>query len=168
MECLLPAKWETYTGWFTAGPLEGVRRRNSVWGLRRYAGTAGSARSLALRNTASCRNTRAACAGACRIRYLRLRRAPYIFRYSLTHRTNVTSPVLNRNTRRGGGGGGGGAEAGTPARPLPEHQSRNIRSVVRAGLAYSRSPLQRRRLLICHARLCWPYPGMRCWLCDAE
>ena len=107
MECLLPAKWETYTGWFTAGPLEGVRRRNSVWGLRRYAGTAGSARSLALRNTASCRNTRAACAGACRIRYLRLRRAPYIFRYSLTHRTNVTSPVLNRNTRPGGGGGGG-------------------------------------------------------------
>ena len=65
-----------------------------VWGLRRYAGTAGSARSRALRNTASCRNTRAACAGACRIRYLRLRRAPYIFRYSLTHRTNVTSPVL--------------------------------------------------------------------------
>ena len=39
---------------------EGVRRRNSVLGLRRYAGTAGSVGSRALRNTASCRRTRAA------------------------------------------------------------------------------------------------------------
>ena len=48
---------------------DGVRRRNSVWGLRRYAGTAGSAGSRALRNTASCRHTRAARAGTCRRRW---------------------------------------------------------------------------------------------------
>ena len=47
---------------------EGVCRRNSVWGLCRYAGTAGSAGSRALRNTASCRHTRAARAGTCRRR----------------------------------------------------------------------------------------------------
>ena len=132
---------------FVYREFEGVSRLNSVWGLRRYAGTAGSAGSRALRNTASCRHTRAARAGTCRassccrIRSLRLRcarphsilAAPYTL--SLQFDTSndidlpcaVFCPIVGSNTHAhvvvvvvvvGGGGGGGGGNGGDAATTL--------------------------------------------------